>query len=307
MKNKIIIPLAFIIVSVIGVVSGCSKPEQPSNKIQTTQIQNQKESNISIDVGKVINDISNKLNLTMLNASDKELKDVYGLEPKTIKTYAVKLPLENKSATEIAIFEANTPDDILTIKAAINKRIDALKIIWKTTNPEQYKLVENNKIIIHNNYILFVISDYSDYIQNVFDRTFDTTIKEVILPTNLKEAEGTLIAVSKDAFTMEIQEKGKIFVVNVAYDKATTFEEDYKVVIIGDKVSVSFSEPVIEDLTNPSKKLEAKAVSVKKTKPGNPVSIEVNTNSDVQPTVINSTIDNGITQDSTNSSTTTTK
>ena len=105
------------------------------------------------------------------NMDSAIFKDTYGIDESLLESYVVRMPLANVIATEIGVFELKDAKDAETVKAAIQKRVDALLQQWESYLPAQYDLVKNHKIVEKGNFILFVISEEADTIVERFEAT----------------------------------------------------------------------------------------------------------------------------------------
>ena len=96
--------------------------------------------------------------------------DTYGIDPALLESYSVNMPLMNVKATEIAVFEVKDEANIDAVKAGIEKRQKALAEQWQSYLPDQYELVENYKVAVKGNLVLFVISEEADQIVANFEK-----------------------------------------------------------------------------------------------------------------------------------------
>lgn len=96
--------------------------------------------------------------------------DTYGIDTGLLESYSVNMPMMNITATEIAVFEAKDEASIDSIKAGIEKRQKALEEQWKRYLPAQLELVQNYKVAVKGNLVLFVISEDADQIVENFEK-----------------------------------------------------------------------------------------------------------------------------------------
>lgn len=96
--------------------------------------------------------------------------DTYGIDTGLLESYSVNMPMMNVAATEIAVFEAKDEASIDAIKAGIEKRQKALEEQWQSYLPAQLELVQNYKVAVKGNLVLFVISEYADQIVENFEK-----------------------------------------------------------------------------------------------------------------------------------------
>lgn len=96
--------------------------------------------------------------------------DTYGIDTELLASYAVNMPMMNVTATEIAVFEVKDEASIAAVKAGIEKRQKGLEEQWKSYLPAQLELVQNYKVAVKGNLVLFVISEEADQIVANFEK-----------------------------------------------------------------------------------------------------------------------------------------
>lgn len=95
--------------------------------------------------------------------------DSYGINTDLLDSYYVAMPMMNVTATEIAVFEVKDTASIEEVKAGIEKRQKALEAQWASYLPQQYDLVQNYKVEVKDNKVIFVISEVADQIIEKFN------------------------------------------------------------------------------------------------------------------------------------------
>lgn len=96
--------------------------------------------------------------------------DTYGIDTELLESYSVNMPMMNVTATEIAVFEVKDEANIDAVKAGIEKRQKALEEQWQSYLPAQLELVQNYKVAVKGNLVLFVISENADQIVENFEK-----------------------------------------------------------------------------------------------------------------------------------------
>lgn len=96
--------------------------------------------------------------------------DTYGIDTELLASYSVNMPMMNIAATEISVFEVKDKANIDAVKAGIEKRQKALEEQWKSYLPEQLELVQNYKVAVKENLVLFVISEEANQIVENFEK-----------------------------------------------------------------------------------------------------------------------------------------
>lgn len=107
----------------------------------------------------------------MKQADNKMFKRFYNMEYSDLKNCVLYISNENMDVEEILLIETVSKEQIDIIENNIQKRIDTQLENFNSYGINQTKLIKNNIIEIDNQYILFVISDYADEIQNTFHKS----------------------------------------------------------------------------------------------------------------------------------------
>jgi len=105
-----------------------------------------------------------------VDMSAEMFADTYGIDTELLASYSVNMPMMNVHATEIAIFEVKDEASIDAVKAGIEKRQKALEEQWQSYLPAQFELVQNYKVAVKGNLVLFVISEHADQIVANFEK-----------------------------------------------------------------------------------------------------------------------------------------
>lgn len=105
-----------------------------------------------------------------IDMPEEMFADTYGIDTGLLESYSVNMPMMNVTATEIAVFEVKDEANIDAIKAGIEKRQKALEEQWQSYLPEQLELVQNYKVAVKGNLVLFVISEHADQIVENFEK-----------------------------------------------------------------------------------------------------------------------------------------
>lgn len=95
--------------------------------------------------------------------------DNYGIDKSILKSYAVRVPMGNEYANECAVFEVKDKKNIEKVEEGIEKRSKILENNWSGYIPEQYDLVKSKKVVTKGKYVLFVISENADKIEDNFE------------------------------------------------------------------------------------------------------------------------------------------
>lgn len=186
----------------------------------------------------------------MMAGTDAELEALYGLDADLFESYVIKVPMMNVTATEYAVFELKSADDMDTLTDAILARVESLEATWSTYLPEQYALVEDFTLLKKNNFALFSIGEHNDYFENTFRRLFDESIEALTLPVLLNQVSGEVVEQLENGLVIDVFYLGATYRVTGFLSEMTYVEGDMPQV--GDLVDVSFETAIdgnSDDLT----------------------------------------------------------
>lgn len=102
------------------------------------------------------------------NMDVAKFQESYGIDPNALSSYVVSMPADDTHATEIAVFELKDAASAKSVKAGIEKRVQALIKLWEKKSTAQHTLVKNYQVVEKGNFVLFVISDRADAIISKF-------------------------------------------------------------------------------------------------------------------------------------------
>jgi hypothetical protein len=133
--------------------------------------------NNAINKAPSVKDIDNKLNekvdLSTMDIGDGEkLEKLYDINPEDLEEFLLYIPKTNIEANEIGIFKVKDSKNIDIINEKIENRIEKQADIFKDYLPEEYYLIEKNVLKTKDNYILFIVSEDAETIEEVFDEAF---------------------------------------------------------------------------------------------------------------------------------------
>lgn len=103
------------------------------------------------------------------------IKDMYYIDPAMIDEFAIHLPMFNISTNEFAIIKVKDTNDIPAIEEGITQRATDVQISFEQYLPDQYENAKNFKIVVEEDYVLFVIdneqtaSEIIDVFQSFFE------------------------------------------------------------------------------------------------------------------------------------------
>ena len=104
----------------------------------------------------------------MMQLGDEDLEFLYGMDAADLESYVARVPMMNVHATEF--FLAKVKDGKMDdVKSALEGRQSNLVQQWSQYLPDQYALVQNYKLVVNGNYVLFCISEDADTVVNAFN------------------------------------------------------------------------------------------------------------------------------------------
>jgi hypothetical protein len=145
-------------------------PQKPQASPEATPVPTPSESPDSSSVvtqvwEQIAADLADVLPSSMDLTGD-DLKSTYGIDPADLEDYVCKLPMMSAHITEF--FIAKVKDGKMdAVKAALQARQEALA--GGFLYPSLVELVEDYKLVVNGNYILFCITENADQAVEIFD------------------------------------------------------------------------------------------------------------------------------------------
>ena len=109
----------------------------------------------------------------LVDMTEEMVKDMYYLDPALLEQFTAKMPMMNVKTNEIAIMKVKAAEDIATVEEGIKKRAADVQKQFESYLPDQYENAKNYKIVVKDNYVLFVISESADSIIEQFNALFE--------------------------------------------------------------------------------------------------------------------------------------
>jgi 50S ribosomal subunit-associated GTPase HflX len=101
-----------------------------------------------------------------------KLKKLYGINKRDLDDFALYAPKSNMEANEILILKAKTKDDIKTLQAKINDRVQKQSDSFKNYEQTQYGIISNYVLEQKEQYLILIISKDSKSIKEAIDKKF---------------------------------------------------------------------------------------------------------------------------------------
>lgn len=92
-----------------------------------------------------------------------------GLDKELLAEGSMIISAFNVNADEIIVLKAKDAKSVDTLKASLQKELDAQIQTWERYLPEQYEKVKKNVLKTKGNYILYVTYDNVDAVEKIFD------------------------------------------------------------------------------------------------------------------------------------------
>lgn len=217
---------------------------------QEENTENNQSAEVDFDVNEMMNLIAERVDLpAMMEGGETELTELYGIAADKVEAFAIRVPMMNVTATELAVFKASSDEAVEDVKAGVQSRIDNLIEQWSTYLPAQLALVENNKVLVQGRYVFLIIAEEetSAYAENVFLRKFDPSIEEIVLVRKFKNVSSAVIKeLTEDKLVVEYVEEGKTYTFDCSFSEYFYAENGIETYAVGDEIEVYFETPVPE-------------------------------------------------------------
>ena len=108
----------------------------------------------------------------LMELTEDQLKDTYNIDPAKLEAYAIRIPMMNVKANEIAILKVKDEADIPEVEDALKNRAENVQKQFETYLPDQYENAKNYKLVTKGKYVLLVISESADELLAVYEGFF---------------------------------------------------------------------------------------------------------------------------------------
>ena len=117
-------------------------------------------------VQSVWNQVSGLERPELMDIDSALLSDLYGIDSADVVEFIGKMPMITANVTEFVIIQA-APGKADTVKAACESRLETLK--GGGQYPANQVLVDNYKLIVNGDYVLFCIDEHADTMAEAFN------------------------------------------------------------------------------------------------------------------------------------------
>ncbi|KGR79075.1 DUF4358 domain-containing protein [Ureibacillus manganicus] len=153
----------FFMITIIGglLLAGCSQgaPSAVEPELTTTQM-----------VDEMLSKVEQPM---MMELTDNQVKDIYNIDLEDLEDYAIRIPMMNIKTNEIAILKVKDSSKVSAVEEAVKQRAESVQKQFETYLPDQYENAKNYNLVTKGNYILFVISEQSDELIEIYDSFFN--------------------------------------------------------------------------------------------------------------------------------------
>jgi len=114
-----------------------------------------------------------QLNEMMALEDAETLAAVYPLlDLEKVASYSINMAMINVKAEEVAIVEAKTAEDVESVKAALEGRLQDLLATWERYLPDQYEIVKQASVKTNGNYVYLVVSPNAEAVEKIITDGF---------------------------------------------------------------------------------------------------------------------------------------
>ena len=128
----------------------------------------------TLTANEMIDEMLTKVEQPMfMEVTADQVKEIYNIDPEKLEDYAIRIPMMNVKANEIAILKVKDAADVSVVEEAVKQRAENVQKQFETYLPDQFENAKNYKLVTKGNYVLFVISDQADELIKVYDGFFN--------------------------------------------------------------------------------------------------------------------------------------
>ena len=127
----------------------------------------------SADLTKVMDDMKAVLeNKEMMDLGKDNLLQNYGIDPESVKQFAVYIDSTGLKGDEIILLEAKDEEAAKTVKEMIDARYQQKEITMKSYQPEEYAMLKECKVQQNGNYISLIVSPQHKKKKKIYNEAF---------------------------------------------------------------------------------------------------------------------------------------
>ena len=127
----------------------------------------------SADLTKVMSDMKAVLeNKEMMDLGEENLMQNYGIDPETVKQFAVYIDSTGLKGDEIILLEGKDEEATKTIKEMIDARYQQKEKSMKSYQPEEYAMLQECKVQQNGNYVSLIVSPQHEELEKIYTDSF---------------------------------------------------------------------------------------------------------------------------------------
>ena len=127
----------------------------------------------SADLTKVMDDMKAVLeNKEMMDLGKDNLLQNYGIDPESVKQFAVYIDSTGLKGDEIILLEAKDEEAAKTVKQMIDARYQQKENTMKSYQPEEYAMLKECKVQQNGNYISMIVSPQHEELEKIYNEAF---------------------------------------------------------------------------------------------------------------------------------------
>ncbi len=125
------------------------------------------------DLTKVMDDMKAVLeNKEMMDLGKDNLLQNYGIDPESVKQFAVYIDSTGLKGDEIILLEAKDEEAAKTVKEMIDARYQQKENTMKSYQPEEYAMLKECKVQQNGNYISLIVSPQHEELEKIYNEAF---------------------------------------------------------------------------------------------------------------------------------------
>ena len=122
---------------------------------------------------KVMDDMKAVLeNKEMMDLGKDNLLQNYGIDPESVKQFAVYIDSTGLKGDEIILLEAKDEEAAKTVKEMIDARYQQKENTMKSYQPEEYAMLKECKVQQNGNYISLIVSPQHEELEKIYNEAF---------------------------------------------------------------------------------------------------------------------------------------
>ncbi|MFF2091493.1 DUF4358 domain-containing protein [Paenibacillus sp. NPDC058174] len=108
----------------------------------------------------------------LLELESAMVKDMYHFDPALLEESTIMTPMMNVKTNEIAVLKVKDSKDVAAVEEGVKKRAEDVQKTFETYLPDQYENAKNYKLVTKGNYVIFIISESADELEQAFEAYF---------------------------------------------------------------------------------------------------------------------------------------